>query len=81
MTTNNIIPLFKVFMSEDVVKPLSETIMSGFITQGEKVEQFERELSSFFGNGRLLTLNSATSGLTLALRLLQNPDPEIGWPG
>ena len=62
----NTIPLFKVFMSEDVIKPLNETIMSGFITQGEKVEQFERELSSFFGNSRLLTLNSATSGLTLA---------------
>jgi dTDP-4-amino-4,6-dideoxygalactose transaminase len=81
MTTNNTIPLFKVFMSQDVIKPLNETIMSGFITQGEKVEQFERELSSFFGNHRLLTLNSATSGLTLALRLLQNPDPETGWPG
>lgn len=81
MTTNNAISLFKVFMSEDVVKPLNDVIMSGFITQGGKVDQFESELSSFFGNSRLLTLNSATSGLTLALRLLQNPDPEIGWPG
>ena len=44
MTTNNAISLFKVFMSEDVVKPLNDVIMSGFITQGGKVEQFESEL-------------------------------------
>ena len=77
----NMIPLFKVFMSEDVLQPLNSVIMSGFITQGEKVEQFESELITFFGNKNLLTLNSATAGLTMALRLLQKPEPEIGWPG
>jgi dTDP-4-amino-4,6-dideoxygalactose transaminase len=33
--------LFKVFMSEDVIKPLNAVIMSGFITQGPQVEKFE----------------------------------------
>lgn len=75
------IPLFKVFMSEDVVKPLSDVIMSGFITQGPKVEEFEKELTNFIGNPYILTLNSATAGLTLALRLLKNKDEENNWPG
>ena len=68
------IPLFKVFMSEDVLKPLNEVLMSGYITQGKQVEKYETALKEFLGNPFLLTLNSATAGLTLALRLLKNKD-------
>jgi len=75
------IPLFKVFMSEDVIKPLNEVIMSGFITQGSQVEKFEEKLKEYFNNEHILTLNSATSGLTLALRLLLDADPDNNWPG
>lgn len=75
------IPLFKVFMSEDVIKPLEKVLLSGFITQGEKVEEFENKLKEFIGNKYLLTLNSATAGLTLALRLLKNKDERFNWPG
>jgi dTDP-4-amino-4,6-dideoxy-D-glucose/dTDP-4-amino-2,4-dideoxy-beta-L-xylose transaminase len=64
------IPLFKVSMSEDVVKPLGEVMTSGFIGQGPKVEEFESLLSRYFGNPHCATLNSATAGLTLAYRLL-----------
>ena len=73
--------LFKVFMSSDVIQPLTDTIMSGFITQGPKVEEFETALMSFIGNPYILTLNSATAGLTLALRLLKNEDETNQWPG
>ena len=66
------IPLFKVFMSPSVVQPLNETILSGFITQGPKVEQFEKELQELFNYPYILTLNSATSGLTLAIRLIKD---------
>jgi len=66
-------------MSQDVLEPLNEVIMSGFISQGNQVEKFEEKLIDFFNNPYLLTLNSATSGLTLALRLLKNPDGN--WPG
>ena len=73
--------LFKVFMSSDVIQPLTDTIMSGFITQGPKVEEFETALTTFIGNPYILTLNSATAGLTLALRLLKNKDETNQWPG
>ena len=73
--------LFKVFMSEDVIKPLNETLLSGFITQGPRVEEFETALKQYIGNPYVLTLNSATAGLTLALRLLKNKDERFCWPG
>lgn len=64
------IPLFKVFMSPDVVEPVGKVLMSGMITQAKQVEKFEKDLKDFFRNTKVLTLNSATSGLTLAVRLL-----------
>ena len=38
------ISLFKVFMSQDVLDPINKTLMSGFITQGKMVEEFEKKL-------------------------------------
>lgn len=67
------IVLFKVFMSEDVKNPINEVLMSGFIGQGQKVEQFEKMLRDKFGVNYLVSLNSATSGLHLALHLLKQP--------
>ena len=75
------LPLFKVFMSDNVIEPLNKVIMSGSITQGSQVDKFENELSNYFNNKYVLTLNSATSGLTLALRLLLNKNIEDNWPG
>jgi dTDP-4-amino-4,6-dideoxygalactose transaminase len=78
---NKNLSLFKVFMSEDVIKPLNDIILSGFITQGPQVEKFEENLKDYFSNPYVLTLNSATSGLTLALRLLIEKDEDESWPG
>ena len=75
------LPLFKVFMSEDVIKPVNEVLMSGYVTQGKQVEKYESALKEFLGNPFLLTLNSATAGLTLATRLLKNKDESFDWPG
>jgi dTDP-4-amino-4,6-dideoxygalactose transaminase len=72
---NSPISLFKVFMSEKATSALSPILQSGFITQGKQVETFEKELQTFFNHPYILTLNSATSGLTMALRML-NLDPE-----
>ena len=75
----NIIPLFKVFMSEDVLKPLNEVLMSGFIGQGQKVEEYEQTLINYFRNYLLVTTNAATSATHLSMRLLKNSSGE--WPG
>ena len=73
--------LFKVFMSEDVLEPINKVLMSGQLTQGPKVEEFEQKLTEYIGNPYILTLNSATAGLTLATRLLKNKDETTDWPG
>ena len=73
--------LFKVFVSEDVLAPVNEVLMSGYIGQGPKVEEFEQLLAQHFGHSRLVTLNSATSALHLAAHMLMRPDPATNWPG
>jgi dTDP-4-amino-4,6-dideoxygalactose transaminase len=63
------IPLFKVFMSEDVLEPVNKLLMSGYVGQGDKVDQFEKLITAYNGNPHINTVNSATSGLHLALRM------------
>lgn len=63
------IPLFKVFMPESILKPLNEVLMSGYIGEGPRVKEFEKQLAPWFGNPNVLALNSGTSALQLALRL------------
>lgn len=63
------IPLFKVFMSPGVDRPLLKVIHSGYVGQGPKVDEFEEKLRTFIGNPYVLTVNSGTSALQLALRL------------
>ena len=75
------IVLFKVFMSEDVLAPVNAVLMSGYIGQGAKVDEFEKILQRHVGNPHIVTLNSATSALHLAAHLLRKPDPANGWPG
>ena len=72
------IPLFKVFMSPYASKNLSPILESGYIAQGPQVELFEKSLREYFNYPYILSLNSATSGLTLALRLLNlSPSSEV----
>jgi perosamine synthetase len=63
------IPMFKVAMSEHLDRELLKVLHSGWIGQGEKVEEFESILSRKFNNKNVVTLSSGTHGLSLALRL------------
>jgi len=75
---NDTIPLFKVRMSPDAAARVAAVLGSGYIGQGPQVEQFEAALASYLGCPAPLTVNSATSGLTLALRLACDPDAGAG---
>lgn len=66
------IPLFKVYMNPTASQDVGEVLQSGMITQATKVEQFEAELKRIFNYPYILTLNSATSGLTLAMHMVKN---------
>jgi len=63
------IPLFKTHTPQTIDKPLLETLHSGYITQGQKVDEFEGRLADFFGTPNVVSLNSGTSALTLAMRV------------
>jgi dTDP-4-amino-4,6-dideoxygalactose transaminase len=63
------INLFAVHMPESVDEPLLEVLHSGYVGQGPKVDEFEKRLGERFDTPFVLTLNSATSGLQLALHL------------
>lgn len=63
------ISLFKVHAPVELDAPLLSTLHSGYITQGKKVEEFEGLFGDYINNPRVISLNSCTSALTLALRL------------
>jgi dTDP-4-amino-4,6-dideoxy-D-glucose/dTDP-4-amino-2,4-dideoxy-beta-L-xylose transaminase len=65
-----LIPLFKVAMSDSAAADVGQVLASGYIGQGPKVEEFERALAERIGNPRVTSVNSATSGLHLALHLV-----------
>ncbi len=65
------IPLLKVYMAPEVDNDLLETIHSGYIGEGPKVQKFEDELKEYFGNPYLVTVNSGTSALHLAYHIAQ----------
>ena len=79
------IPLFKVFMAppSELDGPVTQVLHSGFVTQGPKVEEFESQMRTFLQSRFVLSLNSATSGIHLALHMLKKKDgPDQGhWPG
>ncbi|MDB0059516.1 DegT/DnrJ/EryC1/StrS family aminotransferase, partial [bacterium] len=92
MKNNKNIPLFKVYMSKDATKRVSEVLESGFIGQGPVVDQFEDKLKDFFDNDYVTTVNAATSAEHLALHMLKKPCVnkvayggvsyhESNWPG
>jgi len=72
------IPLFKVRMAANASERVARVLQSGYIGQGPIVEQFEAALAEHVAHPAPLALNSATSGLTLALRLIAGDAQDPG---
>lgn len=68
------IPLFKVSMNENVPAMVAETLQSGMVSMGPKVDEFENQLKTWFDWPWLMTLSSATAGLGMAYQLLDVTD-------
>lgn len=66
------IPLFKPFMADEVDAELSKVLHSGYIGQGPKVDEFEEDLKKVFQSDYVVTTNSATSGLQLAIHMVKD---------
>ncbi len=66
------IPLFKVMMNKTASAAVGNVLDSGYIGQGPKVEELEGLLKKRFGRDYLLTLNSGTSALHLAMHMVKS---------
>jgi dTDP-4-amino-4,6-dideoxygalactose transaminase len=78
-------------MNPNAKVEVGKILDSGYIGQGVKVEEFESDLKEYFNSDKVVTLNSGTSGLHLALHLLKKPLASVfadgystfqnNWPG
>jgi len=65
------IPLFKVFMSPEAPDLVTKTLMSGYVGQGPRVDEFEIELGRVMGiDPPPLTVSTCTHGLDLAYHMI-----------
>jgi perosamine synthetase len=76
------IQLFKPKISDAAIQSVEETLKSGWIGLGPKVEQFEQDFCNYIGCKHAVGLNSATSGLHLAMILtgIEDGDEVITTP-
>lgn len=65
------IPLVKTYLPppSELMPALEAVLYSGYIAQGEVVEQFERSFENYISGGFSLSLNSGTAALHIALIL------------
>ncbi len=65
-------------ISEEEIETVVETMRSGWITTGPRTKKFEQTFATFLGVPDALAVNSCTSGLHLALALLNlQPGDEV----
>jgi dTDP-4-amino-4,6-dideoxygalactose transaminase len=61
------IPFSPPYIDDDIIKEVTDTLKSGWITSGPKVRALEEEICKFCNIQNVLCVNSATSGLMIAL--------------
>jgi|TARA_B100002019_G_C21248703_1_gene589847 dTDP-4-amino-4,6-dideoxygalactose transaminase len=72
------IPLFKVHNPPKIGEKLQEVWDSGFVTEGEWSDEFERQFGEYIGNPYVSLVNSCTSALHLSARLCDiQPGDEV----
>ncbi len=66
----NHIPLMKPWLGTEEWEVLKDVILSGWVSQGPKVQEFEQAIASFVGVKYAVATNSCTSAIHLSLRCL-----------
>jgi perosamine synthetase len=62
-----VIPITRPSLGEEEVAAAAEVIRSGWLTQGERVEQFETDVAAYVGAKHAVAVSNCTSALHLAL--------------
>jgi len=63
------IPLMKPWLTEEEWYSVKEVILSGWVSQGPKVQEFENEVAKFIGAKHAVAVNACTSAIHLGLRI------------
>ncbi len=61
------IPVAKPFLGEEEAQSAYETILSGWVTQGPKVEEFENNFAKYVGSKYAVAISNCTTALHLAM--------------
>ena len=64
-------PFTRPCISEEAIADVAQTLRSGWITTGPRVQQFEEDLRDYCQSPHALTVTSATMGLYLTLQALE----------
>ncbi len=80
MTLKREIQLFKpIFNKEEIIKQISECLDKGWTGLGFKTLEFEEKFKDYTKVSNAHFLNSATSGLHLALEIIKKVHPELDY--
>ena len=64
------IPLIKPYIDENIKKKVLEVLDSGYLTEGPVTKEFENSVRNYTGSKYAIAVTSCTTGLELALRVL-----------
>lgn len=67
---NNFLPFALPLIGDDEISEVVDTLRSGWLTTGKKTQVFENDFAAFVNASHALGVNSATSGLHLALEAI-----------
>ncbi len=69
ISMNTFLPFSKPTIDEATIAAVADVLRSGWITSGPKVQEFEKQLSAYFGGRPVRTFNSGTCTMEIALRI------------
>lgn len=72
----NRIPLADNSYGVEEIEEILDSLISGNITMGKKVEKFEKEFAEYIGTKYAVMVNSGSSANLLSLSILSNPEVE-----
>ncbi len=64
------LPLFKPSIDQSEIQAVAETLASGWIAQGTKVQEFEEKFAAYVGVRHAIAVSSGTTALHLAVKAL-----------
>ena len=76
------VPWFELYMDDEEINAVVETMKSGWIGIGPKVMEFEQKLAEYIGVKYAIAVSSGTAALDISLKILDvHPGDEIIVPG